>query len=228
MQDDIEQRNTIKAMDKIYKKPNSEDDPPTPWAKRGWTFQEDIPSKKRIIFVHDRVLYRRAQGMSTELRLRKIEEKYQPLAEVKHDLFSTYTHLVSKYTPRDFTCEGDVLITFAGMVADLKQHHNLDFCWGLPSRKISEALLWKNMSSSVPLKRRLMPSPDGGAPFPGWSWAGWLGTVGYKYNFPDASQPPAHRSRLHASPRPITWPWQDQGDQDTKQDIFKTGILEFQ
>ena len=98
-------------------------------------------------------MYRCVQGTWTELRPWTNEGKIHLLTDPSSNSFTKYISLVSKYNPRDFTYEGDMLNAFAGLMADLKQRHNLDLRRGLLIQEFSKTPMWTNMSFSVPLKR---------------------------------------------------------------------------
>ena len=122
-----------------------------------------------------------------------------------------------------------MLNAFAGLMADLKQCHNLDLCRGLLIQEFSKTPMWTNMGSSVPLRRRLTFSHVYGTPFPSWSRAGLVGVMGYYCGFLSILLPFIVFAEPYDPPfSHITWPWEVQGNQSPKQDVFETGILEFQ
>jgi hypothetical protein len=161
----------------------------TPWAKRGWTFQETILSRKRLIFANDRVFYRCCFTMRGEDRpLDFLGNDYQVSKNITWgrvldtmDLWDDYSGKVQEYTARTLTKEGDVYAAFAGIEARYVDATGSKFYCGLPTITnviFSLSLLWglSPLSDCRSLRLRKIPEDDSSEEhFPSYSWASWIG-----------------------------------------------------
>ncbi|KAE9366273.1 HET-domain-containing protein [Stipitochalara longipes BDJ] len=109
-------------------------------------------------------------------------------------IFELYTKVVAAFARRDLTYEGDVLKAFGGLArevyhmdygfvtAEMEDQKEAYFHFGMPSPWFERAVLWTPADSSTNnrtrLRRRVMP--HGASQIPSWSWAGWVGPVGYQ------------------------------------------------
>lgn len=82
-----------------------------------------------------------------------------------------YKNLVHRYTSREMTNQGDVLLALKGVMSVLSDTMETKFIFGLPEAYFDAALLWVMRD---PHKRRQAISNDRHQKsFPSWSWAGW-------------------------------------------------------
>jgi hypothetical protein len=195
----------------------------TVWSSRGWTFQEEIFSKRCVIFVNDRVYYECPNGCWGEARPTERLPRRMRRAFVKeHGLlpmddgvsrdFDTYSYRVSQYARRELTYESDILYVFAGIMREYETANHTKSCWGLPLDAFNQALLWRNRSNRHGLSRRVARRIPDAPPFPSWSWAGWVGSVVYGRS--------THEGRIIPQ---VTWPW----ERAFGVNAFADGILEF-
>lgn len=160
----------------------------SPWYERGWTFQEYLFSKRRLVFGDSRVWWECAGGTSVEdtqqaSDMRGIASLYTDRRSEVQKLFSLpwpnmqiYAKVVHEYNLRQFTYPEDVLPAFAGITVSLTHIFKGGFLCGLPEMFFDIALLWEPLK---PLKRRIPTGvyPRGITPVPSWSWAGWSGDI---------------------------------------------------
>jgi len=156
----------------------------TKWDTRGWTYQEDFFSPRKLVFGGARVEWkcRNAEfredfavdrptipvpkGMAT---LENFIENGWP------DLFS-YAIACQHFNKRYFTYAKDANLALAGLCSVLCAKYDGGFLHGLPEMFFDVALLWqplkglKRRSSSVPSAATLPESL-----LPSWSWMGWHG-----------------------------------------------------
>ena len=97
-----------------------------------------------------------------------------------------FNRLLSVYTFRRLTFEGDALNAIAGISPAITEHTGVHFSWGLPQQEFSLALAWSLGNRGPMLIRnqdyrrnqaihqvRLQSETVVNVPFPTWSWAGW-------------------------------------------------------
>lgn len=160
----------------------------SPWGKRGWTFQEQIFSRKKLIFVQGSVqwicqecqCFEDVCEVSQSLRKTKIQghgmdEELGSVGElaVQYPMISQLETLVSQYTYRDLTHQYDAL---NAVDAVFTAHHGAfphGFFWGLPVDFFDIALLWSSFGG----KRRQAFHSASQSAFPSWTWAGWVGQI---------------------------------------------------
>lgn len=154
------------------------------WASRGWTFQEQMLSKRAIIFVDkctfwdcqhciwDRYNLTPASTPCVEVRKPYYETARRMSTNVVPD-FGMYIENISLYNSREFTYPQDALSAISGVLTTLARSFPTGFISGLPCMFLDVALIWQPFSQA---KRRY--PKDGGsiAPskhLPSWSWCGW-------------------------------------------------------
>jgi hypothetical protein len=158
------------------------------WKSRGWTFQESLFARRKLIFYDGSVGWECSGACNLECVNLKttntmtnvsIEHSEQYLPLIRRQMLSADQTLdidglsatVSDFNSRDFTYPEDVLDAFSGVVSFLhsQSHGTLGFVSGLPGIFFNLALLWHDRSV-----RRRSPSRSGKhCCLPSWSWAGW-------------------------------------------------------
>ena len=158
------------------------------WYSRGWTFQEQIFSCRKIVFQGETVNWECACTAWSEsqgaLDLRQdisnlSGEAQQSLRPDYLDSplpdFYRFARLVSLYNRRYFTYPEDVMDAFAGIITKLSPKFAGGFLTGLPQMLFDSALLWQPYST---LTRRVQKKvAEGDACLPSWSWVGWHGDI---------------------------------------------------
>ncbi|OAK94726.1 hypothetical protein IQ06DRAFT_298225 [Phaeosphaeriaceae sp. SRC1lsM3a] len=153
------------------------------WGTRGWTFQEQIMSKRAVIFLEGDVFWDCQHAVwdqnhlfpsSTEddLLVPHYETARRMFNSTRPD-FKQYVELVGLYNSRDFTYPQDVLPAISGILGTLTQSFSHGFISGLPRLFVDDALLWQPFSKA---SRRF--AKEGGSTaihghLPSWSWCGW-------------------------------------------------------
>jgi len=156
----------------------------TKWDTRGWTYQEEFFSPRKLIFGRARVTW---ECRNTEFREdftidRPTEPVGQRMATFENfigtgwpDLFS-YAIACQIFNLRYFTYARDANLALAGLCSTLCAKYDGGFLHGLPEMFFDVALLWqpdedlKRRSSSVASATTLPESL-----LPSWSWMGWHG-----------------------------------------------------
>ncbi|KAM0546001.1 hypothetical protein ACHAPJ_011113 [Fusarium lateritium] len=160
-----------------------------PWTSRGWTMQEDIFSRRKLIFGADTVRWMCRSSMFCEdvdsprdapvkaLYRDHIEELYSAnpfdLSLNVPDL-SILSNLIFNYSCRDLTYDEDIILALSSTLKAMRNAFPHGFVYGLPLSFFDYGLLWRAWGSG--LNRRRGSREDAVCP-PSWSWAGWLGPI---------------------------------------------------
>jgi hypothetical protein len=164
------------------------DKKPTPWSSRGWTFQENLFSSRKLIFEGETVRWECSSAVWHEdhdFRINPEEEcndadedilgRGSRIFEIQEPDLQFYGWLVRVYNKRYFTYNTDVLQAFAGILSILIRNFKGGFHFGLPLVFFDLSLLWQ--PNGVITRRRSEYDGTNGTIPPSWSWAGWQGEI---------------------------------------------------
>ena len=157
-------------------------------ASRGWTFQEQMLSRRAVVFIHNCMFWECQQavwspdGPTPETAAAESAsfksphyEKFNRMLTSCYPDFDLYTEMISLYNSRVFTYPQDVLPAFSGVLTTLGKNFPSGFQYGLPRVHLDIALLWQPFRKA---DRRERSNQDSGTPapkaqLPSWSWCGW-------------------------------------------------------
>ncbi|TVY23112.1 hypothetical protein LHYA1_G008105 [Lachnellula hyalina] len=167
------------------------------WITRAWTLQEQILSKKLLIFTDQQVYWSCWKAVwLEEVVLEDVHAMtflHNPIRDpTDHGFFSVitglkvYQMLVNYYRHRQLTFKSDILNAFSGLCQVLAATEKESFHWGLPTSNFDKSLCWwlrgggkrnhafcdqvaKSGSVTLPV------------PFPSWSWAAWHGSSAHSW-----------------------------------------------
>ena len=167
----------------------------SPWDRRAWTFQENIFSRRKLVFTAEQIywecqqgswceegiwevsgsprVYRRAFGPASFQLPRPEEENWI------HHYPNLYRNCVESYTLRKLTYASDAMNAFAGILRTLQRTWVSKFFWGLPVSYFSSALQWKTgRTFNIPIRETPVGYEDErgtlhSLPIPSWTWAAW-------------------------------------------------------
>ena len=154
------------------------------WSRRAWTFQEELLSRRQLIFTDEQVWWRcccatwcEQSQLETEddigflLRDQTIEislkERYSKLRP------EDYFDLVSRYAQRELSYPSDGLNAFTGILSILTAYSNEQFFWGFATSSFERQLYWWAKKAKV---RTSLP----GLCLPTWSWVDWEGEISFR------------------------------------------------
>ncbi|KAI0860231.1 heterokaryon incompatibility protein-domain-containing protein [Xylaria cubensis] len=206
----------------------------SPWASRAWTYQEQHFSKLKLIFLGDRAFYQCPSASWSEDvteyvhkdRKSRIPSNIDYASWWPFDAVSNYSDHVEQYTRRQLSFPDDILNAFSGFIQEHSRAHHTEFCWGLPKRDFTSALLWiekwhgpkasgpYRLNSDKPGLQRRHSIGDKRFMLPSWSWAGWEGHV----HFPFLSMP-------GYAPWDIDWEWKSVENLVTYEALSENGVI---
>lgn len=151
----------------------------SPWRTRGWTFQEELCSRRTLVLLPELMFFSCASAvwrediqLEAEDTLPRSEEGLISLTCMLHrksagnhqDLLVLFRDLVKKYMQRTLSRTDDMENAFAGVSGILEPFIGPAY-HGVPERMFAEVIqgcwFW-----DTSLQRRLG--------FPSWSWTGWI------------------------------------------------------
>ena len=157
------------------------------WFSRGWTFQEYISSRRRLLF-HDNIIgwecqessWHESQDLSDIIQIPapltlKPSTSLQSMVDNSWPDFYRYTRFVSMYNRRALTYPEDVFDGFRGILSLLARSYTGVNISGLPEMFFNAALLWQPWLPMTRRKAKRCAQKD--AFLPSWSWIGWSGDV---------------------------------------------------
>jgi len=149
------------------------------WINRGWTLQEQLFSRRKVIFQDSTINWECHCGCWQEGQGLFGGHDQEPCSSPPHislvnpsavpDMYR-YARLVSRYNRRDLTFAADAIDAFAGVLSDLSRVFTSGFISGLPVFCFDAALLWQPWGLA---QKRFNDSMADSYDLPSWSWVGW-------------------------------------------------------
>ncbi|KAK8008147.1 hypothetical protein PG991_010698 [Apiospora marii] len=162
----------------------------TPWSRRGWTLQEQIFSRRSIIFYENTIQWicrssRHYEDVDSPLdsppdlpagAVGDVESHFEQLNPLDLSLnvpdLSILCMLIANYSGRDLTYQEDVMSAFVSTFGAMQRAFPRGFIQGLPVSFFDASLIWR---SEAMVRRE--SSRDGAKIPPSWTWAGWKGKI---------------------------------------------------
>ncbi|KAF1850740.1 HET-domain-containing protein [Cucurbitaria berberidis CBS 394.84] len=165
------------------------------WSTRGWTYQEGLLPRRRLVFTSSQIYFQRLEMHSCEVLPihfltrdttttfgRALGRKMRVFPSLSRMAYADTVELrIEEYLQRELSYESDVLNAIMGILRHICVHF-----WGLPidsprrycprafgaNEGFLAALMWipEAEGSKLGISRR--------AGFPSWSWAAWKGITG--------------------------------------------------
>ncbi|KAH7188960.1 heterokaryon incompatibility protein-domain-containing protein [Fusarium flagelliforme] len=162
------------------------------WASRGWTYQEGLMARRRLVFTPSQIYFQCQtfhchESISFPLKTNPTLNLGRVFANDAIGRSSTYKNIASGYFSRDFTIPEDRLDAFRGIADHYSQLDDpLDSVLGLPlyHTKDFKNLPNPNRTDRLAVGLGWYYDPPGDAnisthpmqrqgPFPSWTWLGW-------------------------------------------------------
>jgi hypothetical protein len=149
----------------------------TNWSTRGWTYQEELLSRRCLCILEEQVIWKcKCADWLEDMNLEAINCKFK-----WHDLrnesgvpdlsVKNFGYLVQQYTLRDLTYETDIINAFSGIMDVIPD----EFFWGIPLSTFAEYLCWSRAPGRLDFDQILTRRTTVEAPT--WSWMAWKGAI---------------------------------------------------
>lgn len=145
------------------------------WASRGWTYQEGVLARRKLLFTPTEVWFDCSHGIQ-----REIGDPWSTLRPIslfrpgKHnEVFTEFMRHMQMYCRRNLTNQSDVYSAIEGIISELYKDTSGRHFYGLPCKDFDRALMW--MCSHVPGKSPIRISKD--VYLPSWSWSSLKGGI---------------------------------------------------
>ena len=160
------------------------------WSRRAWTFQEDVLSRRRLIFTDEQVWWRCSCANWCEqsqletpdaIGFLSSDQMIEPSFEERFSKLrpNDYFDIVSGYAQRELSYPSDAFNAFKGILSVLTDYSNEQFFWGFAISSFEQQLHW--WAGKVKARTSLVDQS-----FPTWSWVAWEGDVSFRdYNHYD-------------------------------------------
>ncbi|RDW56361.1 hypothetical protein BP5796_13236 [Coleophoma crateriformis] len=164
----------------------------TEYYKRGWTYQEYMMSKRKILFNqkevhwecsccvwHEELQFGHEVSKYINPRLRVITAGFPDMESLDH--------CIADYNERELTFDEDALAGFSGLLSVFSRSFPGGFLYGLAETQFERCLCWRPHGERINLKRRVPSSQSylervSSFALPSWSWVGWQGMVGWDHD----------------------------------------------
>ncbi|KAI2602380.1 HET-domain-containing protein [Hypoxylon sp. NC1633] len=171
------------------------------WNTRGWTYQEAILARRRLVFLDDQTYFECGTGEHCEMIQRPSSWKrvfqrrefnigglWNKLAQTPaFELFIYIDDMLGEYTARELGYDDDSLLALLGILRQLREApFGLRHIWGIPwdiktPRILAPSahlifvtgLCWNHVRSCWETSGKPRRRPM----LPSWTWAGWAGQV---------------------------------------------------
>lgn len=158
------------------------------YCERGWTFQEFVFAKRRLIFNDGPLRWDCTQSKWSEEASGFLEDVFWtfgiPLTFWMDKRYPSLPHLLeiaaSEFNNRYFTYQTDTLQAFLGIQNHLCGIFHGGLNYGHPEIFFDISLLWTPGVSGVTRRIALTDTPSDGGNLPSWSWMGYQG----RFSFP--------------------------------------------
>ena len=169
------------------------------WISRGWTYQEGLLSRRRLLFTDQQVSFECHNVSRTEARLahlpaqkffdRKIQGRILPPKGIG-EMPQNVLQCIEEYSHKSLTKDSDILNGILGILRAFETSvHAIQHYWGVPiipilpeilqsAKRSGETIPWAQAWGFVVGLSWELTQPSNRRPgFPSWSWTGWLGPV---------------------------------------------------
>jgi len=188
------------------------------WNTRGWTFQELVLSRRRVIFTKDEVYFECMKDVWCEDVIAEsptVRFSGTPMRTLRTGMFlrasyssqsmeiRNYANNIKQYTQRHLTQESDIIAAMTALTNALARTSgatdkdpNTSYRFGMWITNLDYSLLWQPKLSVACYPRRMVTDLEH-SHWPTWTWAGWKGAVNYNQEtqligmlFPDTHSSP--------------------------------------
>ncbi|KAI6043015.1 heterokaryon incompatibility protein-domain-containing protein [Pisolithus marmoratus] len=161
------------------------------WNTRGWTFQEILLSRRRLVFTKHQMYFECAKDVwcedvvaETKTLSSSTVMSLPNYPEASYMTVRNYLTAVAGYSQRRLTVESDIVAAITALLNVLTRNYEPTgsdpkkaFPFGMWIRHLDTSLLWQPSLHEALVRRT---AADGNHPrWPSWAWTGWKGAVQY-------------------------------------------------
>lgn len=168
-------------------RPEYPNGPESEYWHRGWTYQEHMMSKRRLVVDAKKLHWECNHHGGHEDLVSLVRWRPKTLGKIERGFpdMSSLAAIMYEYNHREFTFEEDALPGISGLLSAWSRTFTGGFLCGLPEMFFHRSLGWMPRRTYTDLRRR---TPSGEvltnrakdtslAILPSWSWLGWKGEV---------------------------------------------------
>ncbi|KAK8062837.1 hypothetical protein PG997_014934 [Apiospora hydei] len=180
------------------------------WSTRGWTFQEALLSRRRLVFTDDQmyfecntmncfesfympldILHTKNKSKTYEflrsgMFSRNRKQKFGKIVRGRlslYNFFCRYLSNVEDYSARRLGYDEDSLNAFRGVLARFsKERHTFGHVWGIAYPDLSPRGICCFVYALAWSHAASLERPRRRSMFPSWTWIGWHGPVEYEFD----------------------------------------------
>lgn len=163
---------------------------PSPWATRGWTYQESFFSQRLLIFTEEQVHWECSTTTYLEVMPTVSRENEARMVGKKDVRLWDIWKYLTEYSKRYLSYDSDAISAIAGVLHHFEQQEvPLHTLVGVPvvpdvvmdqQGKVTAGNTSQSVSLVANLAWRNDEQPTRRSMFPSWSWAGWKGEFSLK------------------------------------------------
>lgn len=170
------------------------------WNTRGWTFQEDLLSRRRLYLTKHQIYFECTRDVWCEdlvAESKTLQGSSHPMRYSGTNIFPHtpdetltmnergYENAVEEYTQRHLTVESDIIDAITALTNALTRalepagsNPRDAFRFGMWIRTLDLSLLWQPRLNAVHTRRIVTNAKY--SRWPSWAWSGWKGAVQYQ------------------------------------------------
>lgn len=164
----------------------------TPYYKRGWTYQEHMMARRKILF-EDGLMRWECQCLQSQEELAHGVEASKTIQSQLREMLAGFpaleslSNIINEYNDLDLRYDEDALPGISGLLSVLSRSFMGGFLYGIPETFFDQALGWTTCvhDGNVLTRRTTSDRPSHlkfTAGLPSWSWIGWKGPAWVRHD----------------------------------------------
>lgn len=153
------------------------------YSQRGWTFQEWLFSRRRLVFDHGPLEWQcQCAKWQEDLKANREADNIWALTQKPREFnmdpspsIWDFMEMASTFNTKALTMQEDAPRAFAGIQAMLHRVHPGGLLYGLSEFFFEVSMAWSSLYSDI--ERRQSSGPEEQNGLPSWSWLGWQGDI---------------------------------------------------
>ncbi|KAI1744735.1 heterokaryon incompatibility protein-domain-containing protein [Xylaria scruposa] len=211
------------------------------WSTRGWTFQEAVLARRRLVFTEEQAYFEcNVMNCYENLHIPLDALHYKTKAKMKnmfregmfggrmniqnpsrHQLHLQYCACVEDYSRRELTYDADVLNAFLGIIQRFESIQAKEASKELQGALVAFGLSWNFFCHSLCWYHHESASAKRRPQFPSWTWLGWSGGVRFPVAGENVDFRPCYEDLTFQSQSGVDW-WKTPPREDWSQSSIST------